>query len=391
MNRLTFVLCAAPAALLSLSVRTHAQVGLGHHPPIAQQRYVLEVTFLDAASPKVVRVPIELADSTAPTTLDQTVALPAPLTPIHVREFLPKAKLHQDVKPEDAPGARPATLVSIEGPTQSTSRWLLADDPQRNRLTSLIGTWRFMTVDDKDHRDRLFYDFETEYIRSPTLHVAASDGSSAGSFVAEPGTIHELAELSGRVRVREFYPHYAISDKTNKPTNLSVKRVNPAILVELETDGIREERWVFAQFPDYATTAPRQIPWKVTLDCPAEGKAPRPDVAVVFTKPATWEVWIRHAGRTKAYAASADKFFDLPSSQYRFRLEHLIPSGRLVESYRPVDGSSGVQAIRVESVDDKDQPVVVWLTPNKPHVLATRSGPMTLQLVTELAPGGGHP
>ena len=35
MNRLTLVLCATPVAVLSLSLRTQAQVGLGHHPPIA--------------------------------------------------------------------------------------------------------------------------------------------------------------------------------------------------------------------------------------------------------------------------------------------------------------------------------------------------------------------
>ena len=69
----------------------------------------------------------------------------------------------------------------------------------------------------------------------------------------------------------------------------------------------------------------------------------------------------------------------------------MIPSRRLLESYRPVDDKNGVQAIRVEAADDKGQSLITWLTPNKPHILATRSGPMTLQLLTELAPSGGHP
>lgn len=189
----------------------------------------------------------------------------------------------------------------------------------------------------------------------------------------------------------EFYPHYAISDKTNQPVNLSVRRINPAVLVELERNGVREKRWVFARFPDYTTGAPRQIPWKVTLDCPAEGKAPRPDVAVVLTRPETWEVWVRHSGGTDAKPAVAGRFFDLPSSQYRFRLDHLLPSGRLVESYRPVDDKNSVPALRIETMDEADKSVAVWLTPNKRRILTTKSGPMTLQVLTDLDPGGGHP
>jgi len=391
MNRLLGVLCLAQAALWSSAHRALAETEVGHHPPMAQQQYVLEVGFSDATGPQVVRAPIDLADPTAPATFDQTVALPAPLTAIHVREFLPDAQLRQEARRDNTPGALPATLVSIEGPTQSIRRWLVAGDPQRNRVTSLIGTWRFMTADDRDDHDQLLQDFETEHTRPPMLHVARPNGSSAGSFLAEPGTIHEVPGLSGRLRVRAFYPHYAISDKTNKPTNLSFKRVNPAILIELEAGDIREQRWVFAQFPDYTTGVPQRIPWKVTLDCPAEGKAPRPDMAAVFTRPSTWEVWIRHAGRTQVHDARPDTYFDVPSSQYRFRLEQLIPSARLVESYRPVDDQNGVQAIRVESVDEAGRPVAIWLTPNKLHIMSTRHGSMTLRVLTEFAQDGGHP
>jgi len=89
--------------------------------------------------------------------------------------------------------------------------------------------------------------------------------------------------------------------------------------------------------------------------------------------------------------ARPDTYFDVPSSQYRFRLEQLIPSARLVESYRPVDDQNGVQAIRVESVDEAGRPVAIWLTPNKLHIMSTRHGSMTLRVLTEFAQDGGHP
>lgn len=377
-------LCASPATL-------RAQMGHGHHPAFAQQRYALEARFTEGSVQKVIRAPVDLKDATAAETLNQVVALPAPNPPLRVRAFLPSATLEQSVVPDPTAEAPAATLVSIEGPRQSISRWLIADDPQRNRLTSLIGTWRFMTVADKLQRDQLYYDFQTEYSRAPRLQVAASAGSTPTGITAEPGTIHDLPALGGRVRILEFYPHYALSKESGQPVNVSAKRVNPALHVELERHGVKEKRWVFAQFPDYKTGEPEVIPWRLTLDCPAEGKSPRPDVAVVLTPPDSWEIWLRFAGTTTAQTAEADQLVDLPGSQYAFRLRRMVPSGRLLERYKPTDAKDGVQVVRVDTVDAQGRDVAAWLIPNKPYIVPGKSGPITLTLEIGLAPGGSHP
>jgi len=378
------VLVASPATL-------RAQMDHGHHPAFAQQRYALKVHFTENSVQKVIRAPIELKDATAAETLDQVVALPASLPPLYVRSFLPSAKLEQSMVPDPTGDAPAATLVSIEGPRQSIARWMVADDPQRNRLTSLIGTWRFMTVADKQQRDQLFYDFQTEYSRSPRLQIAAAEGSTPTTITAEPGTIHDLPALGGRVRVLDFYPHYALSKESGQPVNVSAKRVNPALHVELERHGVKEKRWVFAQFPDYKTGEPEVIPWRLTLDCPAEGKSPRPDVAVVLTHPNSWEIWLRFADTTTAQAAKADQLVDLQGSQYAFRLRRMVSSGRLVERYTPSDAKDGVQAVRVDTVDAKGRDVTAWLIPQKPYIVPGKTGPITLTLEIGLESGGSHP
>lgn len=378
------VLVASPAAL-------RAQMDHGHHPAFAQQRYALKVQFTENSVQKVIRAPIELKDATAAETLDQVVALPAPLPPLHVRAFLPSATLEQSVVPDPTGKAPAATLVSIEGPRQSIARWMVADDPQRNRLTSLIGTWRFMTVTDEQQHAQLYYDFQTEYSRSPRLQVAASADSTPTTITAEPGTIHDLPALGGRVRILDFYPHYALSKESGQPVNVSAKRVNPALHVELERYGVKEKRWVFAQFPDYRTGEPEVIPWRLTLDCPAEGKSPRPDVAIVLTRPDLWETWLRFADTTTAQAAEADQLVDLPGSQYAFRLRRMIPSGRLVERYKPTNAKNGVQAVRVDTMDAQGRDVTAWLIPQKPYIVPGKIGPITLTLEIGLESGGSHP
>lgn len=367
------------------------QVGHGGHGTPSPQRFSVEIRLGSGSAAKILRSSVELPSPNASADLRQRIVLPAPLAAIQLRQFLPKAERHQKVTPDESPGARPMTLVSITGPTQSFSRWLVAGDPERNRLISLIATWRFMAVEDRTQRDHLLVDFETEHSRPPMIRVVPIDGGRETTVLANPGTVHELPHLGGQLIVREFFSHYALSNKTNKPLNASPKRVNPAVLLELRFGDTREQRWVFSQFPDYTGEKPSVIPWKCVLDCPAEGKRPRPDVAIVVTHDADWEAWVRHGGATETFDAAGATSIELPSTPYRFRLSRTIRSGRLVETYRQADGRGTEPALLVETLDAKGRPISIWLTPGKPRIMLLETGPATLTLTMEGGPGKGHP
>ncbi len=142
--------------------------GTGLHAPIPARSYYFQYRIEGTEKPLVVRVPIELASITTAAELDQVIELPAPLSPIRLTRYLPRAVVEQLVVPDESDRAKPAVLISIEGATRTVQRWLLADDPERNRLTSFIGLWRYMAVTDNSQRDELFRQFENEPQRNRT-------------------------------------------------------------------------------------------------------------------------------------------------------------------------------------------------------------------------------
>ena len=82
--------------------------------------------------------------------------------------------------------------------------------------------------------------------------------------------VQTLDDLDCKIRVRKFYPDYAMDRTTLIPINQSDRRRNPAALVDIEHDGVTEARWVFAKFPGFQSRDSVKLPYQVTLDCPAQ-------------------------------------------------------------------------------------------------------------------------
>jgi hypothetical protein len=322
----------------------------------------------------LIEVPVKLAMPMVPAELDQTVKLPSPLKPIQLTHYLPRAKLEQNVVPGTGPDVRPAVRLVITGPKQDYDLWLIADDPQRNRLISLIGTWRYMAVANPQERDELYRQFEEEFTRVPTLQIGPADGDHRHEVPATVGTVRELSDLHCVVTVQEFFPHFSYNRETNKPMNRSDKRINPAALIVLTSGDKKEERWVFSRFPQFETSAGESLPLKVTLECPTAKKSPTPDYAVVTVGGRSNEIWERYDGKTTAHPIALDTPIDVSASQYTFRLANFIPAGRLTEKYRPHDGTGGVTALQIASTDAAGKAATTWLEAGKQQSLSTEGG-----------------
>lgn len=317
--------------------------------------------------------------------------LPAPFAPLQLTRYIPVAVVDQTVEPTQDKDAPPAIELSIDGPTQSHQRWLVADDPDRNRLTSFIGTWRYMAIDDRSQRDHLYEQFRTEFTRPPILNVASSTGDHAHTFPATVGSTTSLADLECTVRVLKFFPHFAYDETSKQPVNQSDRRLNPAVLLELARDGAREERWVFSQFPDYEAQHGSKLPFRARLDCPVERTGKTPDFVVVTTGRVDHEVWTRHETHVSERTLALDEHRDIPGSRYTFHLRRFVPAGRLEERYRPSDGQGGVAAIRIESTDVDGSGEPIWLALGKPRRLRTIHGPVSVTFSTQpTTPRNGH-
>ncbi len=306
--------------------------------------------------------------------LDQVIELPAPLAPLRLTRYLPRAMVERDVVPEESAAARPAVRVSVNGPSQKYDLWLVADDPQHNRLISLIGTWRYMSVANDQERDELFRQFKDEMTRSPMLRITPTNGGGEGELEARVGANRRFDELDCGVRVREFYPHFSYDRKTGNPTNESDKRFNPAALVELQSAGKKEERWVFSRFPDYEASEEESLPFHVRLDCPIDRKRETPDFALVTVDRQQHEAWLRHQGRTTSTRLGVDQQIGVPDSNYEFHITRFVPSGRLTEEYRSSTAKGAVTALQVETVDALGKPVSIWLELGEQRVINVATG-----------------
>jgi hypothetical protein len=363
--------------LLGASWSRAQPMGHGAHPPLPGQQFYVQCRFNAGGETKLVEVPLKLVSPAMAAELDQTVALPAPLPPLHLKQYLPQAVLEQDVVPAERPDAVLAVQVSIDGPKQSYQRWLVANDNARNRLTSLIGTWRYMSVADQRQRDELFTQFEDELTRAPKLLVSRADGTGACRLSAEVGDVHRVDALDCTLRVLKFYAHFGLDPGTGEPIDQSEQRLNPAVLVEIESAGKKEERWVFAKFAGFQMQK-ETLPYRIGLDCALAQTRSTPDFAIVTVGGTTHEVWTRQAGKSVSKQVRLDEAIEVAGSRYTFHLARFVPSGRLVEQYRAQSGQGATAALRLETADADGSRASVWLALGKEQMISTAQGPLAV-------------
>ncbi len=379
MKPIASYLCLGGLALLG-GIAAAASPPSGHavHPPMPGQEYSVQCRIETSDKPVAAEAPLKLASPTMATALDQAVELPAPLAPLKLKRYLPRAKLKQELLPDESRKSPPAIQIAVEGPKQSYQAWLIANDPERNRLVSLIGTWRYMVVDNPRQRDELFAQFEKELTREPTIIISRGKDGVRCELPLKIGEQQTAGDLGCKVRVRSFFGHFAMDDKSGKPVNASDKRLNPAALVEIEHDAGKEERWLFAKFPDFAKDKTSSNRYQVVLDCPIDKTRESPDFAIVTIGGSTHETWLRSKGKTTFRPAKPGARFEVPGSQYHFSMTQFVASGRLIEEYVAAETKDAQPALQFEAADASGSSVVAWLGLGKSRVISTTLGPMTV-------------
>ncbi len=364
--------------------------GHGAHPLMPDQKLMVECKLLNTENYAPLRVEAKLRDRNLPATLSQEIALPWLNEKLELTDYLPLAQLDQTVIETDETG-EPAIFISIDGPTQSYQRWLMANVQERNRLVSFIGTWRFMAVKDTSQRDYLWEQFRTEYTRDPLLHVNGPDGLHRQQLPAAIGRKKELKGLDYSLEVLSFMPHFSMDEKTKQPRNQSQLRRNPAVMVRITGSGRQEDRWVFSKFPAYTSESTDRLPIEVTLDCPVQSTSQAPDYVIVTTGKNDLELWSRHQGKTDEQTLTINQPIDIAGSQYRFQLGQSIPHGKLVERYVSSDKPGAVPALRIASKLIIGLTSPLWIALNERRVVNTKAGPMAITFMTSSAvPKGGH-
>jgi hypothetical protein len=361
-----------PASVVAQPAGHHA------HPPMPDQPLCLFCRVEDGSGPKTVRAVLKLTAPDTAADLGQSVDLPPPLAPLHIVRYLPRAEREQRVVAGAGPDAKPAVELAVEGPTQSYQLWLMADNAERNRLVSLVGAWRYMSVADKAQRDELFEQWKVELVRPPVLLLSRADGTGQREFTAQAGRTHTAGDLRCTMRVRAFYPDFSYDRETNKPVNQSEQRLNPAALVELESQGRKEERWVFAKFPEFSEKREDSLPYRVILDCPVEQKQSTPDYVLVTQGGKTHEVWQRFKGENSSRVIVIDQRVEMAGSQYSFRMARFVPAGRLIESFIASKKKGAGPALLVERATGTTTLEELWLEMNRERTVHMPKGKLVI-------------
>lgn len=379
------------AALFACAAAQGQSSGHGVHPPMPGTRLYVTLQNPQSTPPSNQDVPLELRSSSSPETLQQKIEAPGFPAGLRAVRYVPASQLEQRGQAVEKGGVC-AIELAIEGPTQSFRRWLLADDPERNRLMSYIGTWRYMAVGDEASREALFGQFETEFTRAPTLRIGSLSDSTWREISAEVGKEHRDVESGFMVTVKQFFPDYAIDQTTLSPTNQSSRRRNPAVQVEIKRGEKVEDRWVFSKFPEFSHAGGERLPLRVILECAMETEGATPDFAVVTAGKATHEVWTRAAGRVTRAALSKDQVVSVPGSAYGFRMTEFIGDGRIVESYRPADNGKGRPAVEFEIAGGEGDSKKLWLELGQTRRVETAGGAVFVGLQDHPTAGAkGHP
>ncbi len=353
--------------------------GFAAHPPIMNEEYVFRYRLENAGDEAKGEVKLAMSSPVLPVELNQVITLPGESGSVTLRRYIPRAVREQTVVADETGASPSAVLVSIDGPSQSYQRWLIAGDPERNRLSSLIGHWRYIAVDNRKQRDLLFSEFKTERTRGARILVSKMDGSGLVKKTAKSDTVHKIPELGCTVRVKELFHDFAVDTKTAKHINKSDKRMNPAALVEIEHDGRREERLVFAKFPDYGSDTADALPIRVELDWALHERKPVPAYVVTTINKKDNESWSRFQGDSKSEPLKIGLKMPIPASAYTFHLQRFVPSGRLVEGFKPSETKGSVTALEIETIGASGERITTWLEMDVKRIVDTAHGKLAVE------------
>jgi hypothetical protein len=169
--------------------------------------------------------------------------------------------------------------------------------------------------------------------------------------------------------------------------------LNPAVLIRLKQGEVVEERWVFSKFPTFQQSESGGVACEVRLDCPAERERPSPDYVLVTTGGKEAEAWLRFEGKVEVMPLEVGKAKSIPASRYTFAVERFVPSGELVETYKPSSGSGAVTVVKVRAAGPDGREEATWLEAGQTRVVPTSAGPMMVSFGSPSAAQGkaGHP
>ncbi len=372
MKKISYVLIALGTALTSLA--SPAQTRPDHD--VLARSFFFHAQIGKGKDLVAVKSPLVLPTIMKATSLDQLVDAPKGLGPIRVVRFIPAATLKQKVRvPTDSEKAGSAIELGIIGRKQSYRRWLVANDPRRDRLSSLIGNWRLIEARTQAELDTLRASYEHE--RYGHLRIQRSPKGPVISLLARPGSKTSLSRDGVDIEILEFFPHFDFDDH-HKPRTRSGRNLNPAALIRLRDGDLVEERFVFARDFDISRNESRRVSLQVRLDCPISDAKTPASFILVHRPNGTVGLWSSDDAPSLKKTIAPDQSVRIPRSNYVFQILRHEPRA-IIEDQWVEDPKGRDTVMQIELTEPTQKRVTShWLRLGKPLHLKTPKGLMTV-------------
>ena len=190
--------------------------------------------------------PITVSDANKPEKLEDVFPVMGTPFKIRLKQYVPDLKWENSVV-EKENGGIVANLV-FKGAGVEDGILLNSDNPQKNSITSSVGSVELKRIFDPDILEELMQGI-TNNNAIGTISIKTKDGNVPMEYVANLKEAITLPLSNYKIQILKYIPHYSIDTKTKTVTNISDSPVNPAIKIRINDGEQSYEKWIWSKYP----------------------------------------------------------------------------------------------------------------------------------------------
>jgi len=373
-SRATVVLAAAIVAMATFTGPVLAMPGMKQQSQSGPWELLVQM----GRDKAPLSFPITVSDENKPQKLDSTLPVMGSPIKIKLERYIPDLKW-ETTTVKRLGGGTIAKLM-VKGPGLNQEIWLDSDNPDKQSITSSIGSVTIKKLQNADTAGKL-----TQALAKGQaigiLSVWDNDPNTASEYIAEKNRVITLQRSKYQLKILEYIPHYSIDTETKKVTNQSDKPVNPAVKISLFDGKENNEQWLWSKMvsPHMKNTLPIRVEFDSFDLAGMDGRhlvvvAPDSKPQLVFSKD----------GKNHADKLTFNKAYPLANKEYSFSVEKIVDNADIKTAWKN-NSDKLLHPALILTIDGGDMQHETVLELGKPSHKKTDAGMMVL--LYRLKPG----
>jgi hypothetical protein len=195
---------------------------------------------------QALRLPLTVVDESKPQALD--AVLPVMGTPLKVKALRYLPDLKWETIAVDDPNGGAVAHVSLRGERLKQDLWLSASDVSKQSILSHVGGVTMRELPGGPGSAAII----PELTKSDVVGVLLlwlGESKVPLQYPVKPGESTQLPGTQWNLSVLRYLPHYSVDRESKEVANLSDQPVNPAVELQVQSDGEEFRQWVWSRFP----------------------------------------------------------------------------------------------------------------------------------------------